>query len=144
MSGVEIYYSFDNERSACKCWGKTYVSVELTCNLMHRFNLYLHFILYVSWIVQYFCNKYFNVISRNSFFVIMKHLAIQFNWISITVSLRLEGLRKGAYEMFQNSRNLRAVIEKCQHTEKEKSLDGGIVLNTAVKPMLVSFSCWIY
>ncbi|VDK79427.1 unnamed protein product [Litomosoides sigmodontis] len=48
----------------------------------------------------------------------------------------LEGLRKGAYEVFQNSRNLRAVIEKCQQTSERKSLECGIVLNTPVKPML--------
>ncbi|CAG9537991.1 unnamed protein product [Cercopithifilaria johnstoni] len=48
----------------------------------------------------------------------------------------LKGLRKGAYEMFQNSRNLRTVIEKCQHSDKEKSMESGIVLNTPIKPML--------
>ncbi|VDN91809.1 unnamed protein product [Brugia pahangi] len=48
----------------------------------------------------------------------------------------LEGLKKGAYEMFQNSRNLQGVIEKCQYTDKEKLLESGIVLNTPIKPML--------
>uniref|UniRef100_A0AAF5PYJ8 DNA ligase 3 n=1 Tax=Wuchereria bancrofti TaxID=6293 RepID=A0AAF5PYJ8_WUCBA len=48
----------------------------------------------------------------------------------------LEGVKKGAYEMFQNSRNLQAVIEKCQCTDKEKLLESGIVLNTPIKPML--------
>ncbi|KAL3995433.1 DNA ligase I ATP-dependent (dnl1) family protein [Acanthocheilonema viteae] len=48
----------------------------------------------------------------------------------------LEGLRKGAFEMFQNSQNLQAVIEKCQHTDKEKSPESGIILNTPIKPML--------
>lgn len=41
--------------------------------------------------------------------------------------------------MFQNSQNLQAVIEKCQNTDKEKSLESDIVLNTPIKPMLVSF-----
>lgn len=41
--------------------------------------------------------------------------------------------------MFQNSRNLQAVIEKCQQTNKGESLESGIVLNTPIKPMLVSF-----
>ncbi|VDO31861.1 unnamed protein product [Brugia timori] len=48
----------------------------------------------------------------------------------------LEGLKKGAYEMFQNSRNLQGVIEKCQYADKEKLLESGIVLNTPIKPML--------
>ncbi|MCP9263895.1 DNA ligase [Dirofilaria immitis] len=48
----------------------------------------------------------------------------------------LEGLRKGAYELFQNSRNLQTVIEKCQQTDKEKSLESSITLNTPIKPML--------
>ncbi|EJD74156.1 DNA ligase [Loa loa] len=48
----------------------------------------------------------------------------------------LEGLRKGAYEMFQHSRNLQTVIEKCQQTDKEELLESGIILNTPVKPML--------
>nr|CRZ22964.1 Bm4868 [Brugia malayi] len=48
----------------------------------------------------------------------------------------LEGLKKGAYEMFQNSRNLQGVIEKCQYADKEKLLESGIVLNIPIKPML--------
>ncbi|VDN17710.1 unnamed protein product [Gongylonema pulchrum] len=52
----------------------------------------------------------------------------------------LEGVRKGAYEAFQNSRNLQAVIEKCQTVDVKESLllESGIVLNTPVKPMLKS------
>uniref|UniRef100_A0A915PVD4 DNA ligase 3 n=1 Tax=Setaria digitata TaxID=48799 RepID=A0A915PVD4_9BILA len=50
----------------------------------------------------------------------------------------LEGLRKGAYEIFQNSRDLHIVIEKCREISEEKSLplESDIILNTPVKPML--------
>ncbi|MFH4975129.1 hypothetical protein AB6A40_001838 [Gnathostoma spinigerum] len=50
----------------------------------------------------------------------------------------LEGIETGAYEMFQNSRDLKAVIEKCLPRNPASSIVtlSGISLGTPVKPML--------
>ncbi|VDN06163.1 unnamed protein product [Thelazia callipaeda] len=52
----------------------------------------------------------------------------------------LEGVRKGAYQMFQVSRNLEFVIAKSQNIASDESLtlESGILLNTPVKPMLAA------
>ncbi|VDM48016.1 unnamed protein product [Toxocara canis] len=52
----------------------------------------------------------------------------------------LDGINKGAYETFQNSRDLKSVLEKCRAIEVGTSLllDSGISLGIPVKPMLVS------
>lgn len=50
----------------------------------------------------------------------------------------LEGIKIGAYEAYQNSRDLKAVIEKCQLMGSDEKLltDSGISLGVPVKPML--------
>uniref|UniRef100_A0A915B2S5 DNA ligase 3 n=1 Tax=Parascaris univalens TaxID=6257 RepID=A0A915B2S5_PARUN len=50
----------------------------------------------------------------------------------------LDGIKKGAYEAFQNSRDLKSVLEKCRTLGSDTSflIDSGIALGTPVKPML--------
>lgn len=51
---------------------------------------------------------------------------------------RLEGISPGSYEIFQNSRDLKMVIDSCFKKQFNAVIDTKVLLGTPVKPMLVS------
>ena len=59
--------------------------------------------------------------------------------LQIGVFFSLEGICPGAYEAFQNSRDLKAVIEKCGDGDRGALVDFQISVGVPVKPMLVSY-----